>query len=82
MILLITISKGSDWMKTYLKRLKNPATIIGLSGYVLTILSTLGFTIDNETVMTIIKSVCSICVLLGILNNPETSGIDLPTKNK
>ena len=74
--------KEGDWMKTYLKRLKNPATIIGLSGYVLTILSTLGFTIDNETVMTIIKSFCSICVLLGILNNPETSGIDLPTKNK
>lgn len=74
--------KEGDWMKTYLKRLKNPATIIGLTGYVLTILSTLGFTIDNETVMTIIKSVCSICVLLGILNNPETSGIDLPTKNK
>ena len=73
--------KEGDWMKTYLKRLKNPATIIGLSGYVLTILSTLGFTIDNETVMTIIQSVCSICVLLGILNNPETSGIDLPTKN-
>lgn len=69
-------------MKTYLERLKNPATIIGLSGYVLTILSTLGFTIDNEAVMTIIQSVCAICVLLGILNNPETSGIDLPTKNK
>ncbi len=74
--------KEGDWMKTYLKRLKNPATIIGLSGYVLTILSTLGFTIDNEAVMTIIQSVCAICVLLGILNNPETSGIDLPTKNK
>lgn len=69
-------------MKIYLKRLKNPATIIGLFGYVLTILSTLGFTIDNEAVMTIIQSVCAICILLGILNNPETSGIDLPTKNK
>ena len=74
--------KEGDCMKTYLKRLKNPATIIGLSGYVLTILSTLGFTIDNEAVMTIIQSFCAICVLLGILNNPETSGIDLPTKNK
>lgn len=74
--------KEGDWMKTYLKRLKNPATIIGLSGYVLTILSTLGFTIDNEAIMTIIQSVCAICVLLGILNNPETSGIDLPAKNK
>lgn len=69
-------------MKEYLKRLKNPATIIGLSGYILTILSTLGFTLDNEAIMTIIQSICAICVLLGILNNPETSGIDLPLNNK
>ncbi|MDE7323762.1 MAG: hypothetical protein K2N73_13795 [Lachnospiraceae bacterium] len=69
-------------MKTYLKRLKNPATIIGLSGYILTILSTLGFAVDDDAAMTIIQSICAICVLFGILNNPETSGIDLPTKNK
>lgn len=65
-------------MKTYFKRLKNPATIIGISGYVLTILTAVGLKIDNDTVMTIIQSICAICVLLGILNNPETSGIDLP----
>ncbi len=69
-------------MKNYFKRFKNPATIIGLSGYILTILSTLGFSIDNEAIMTIIQSICAICVLLGLLNNPETSGIDLPVKNK
>lgn len=74
--------KEGDLMNKYLKRLKNPATIIGLSGYILTILSTLGATIDNDAVMTIIQSICAICVLLGIMNNPETSGIDLPTKNK
>lgn len=68
-------------MKKYMKRLKNPATIIGLSGYVLTILSTLGFTIDNNAAMTIIQCICAICILLGIMNNPETSGIDLPTKD-
>lgn len=67
-------------MKKYFKRLKNPATIIGISGYILTILSTLGIPIDNDTVMTIIQSICAICVLLGLLNNPETSGIDLPRK--
>lgn len=67
-------------MKKYLGRLKNPATIIGISGYILTILTALGVVIDNETIMTIIQSVCAICVLLGILNNPETSGIDFPTK--
>lgn len=67
-------------MKKYFQRLKNPATIIGISGYILTILSTLGISIDNDTVMTIIQSICAICVLLGLLNNPETSGIDLPRK--
>lgn len=71
-------------MKKYFERLKNPATIIGITGYILTILSTLGISIDNDTVMTIIQSICAICVLLGLLNNPETSGIDLPkiTNNK
>lgn len=69
-------------MKTYLQRLKNPATIIGISGYMLSILSTLGFKIDNNTIMNIIQSVCAICILLGILNNPETSGVDLPNKKK
>lgn len=74
--------KEGDIMKKYLERLKNPATIIGISGYILTILTALGVVIDNDTVLTIIQSVCAICVLLGILNNPETSGIDLPTKKE
>lgn len=69
-------------MKKYFKRLKNPATIIGISGYILTIFSTLGFSINNDAIMTIIQSICAICVLLGILNNPDTSGIDLPKDKK
>lgn len=69
-------------MKKYLKRLKNPATIIGIFGYLFTIFSALGFSINNETIMTIVQSICAIAVLLGILNNPETSGIDLPQKNE
>lgn len=67
-------------MKKYFSRLKNPATIIGIAGYVLTIMTTLGVAIDNEAVMTIIQSVCAICVLLGILNNPDTTGVDFPNK--
>ncbi len=65
-------------MKNYFNRLRNPATLIGITGYILTILSTFGITIDNDSVMTVIQSICAICVMLGILNNPETSGIDLP----
>ena len=67
-------------MRKYLNRLKNPATIIGLTGYLLTILSSLGFIIDNDTIMTVVQSICATCVLLGILNNPDTSGIDFPQK--
>ena len=67
-------------MRKYLNRLKNPATIIGLTGYLLTILSSLGFIIDNYTIMTVVQSICAISVLLGILNNPDTSGIDFPQK--
>lgn len=67
-------------MRKYLNRLKNPATIIGLTGYLLTILSSLGFIIDNDTIMTVVQSICAICVLLGILNNPDTSGIDFLQK--
>ena len=50
-------------MRKYLNRLKNPATIIGLTGYLLTILSSLGFIIDNDTIMTVVQSICAICVL-------------------
>lgn len=67
-------------MRKYLSRLRNPATIIGILGYVLTILTALGVAIDNEMIMTIVQSICAICVLLGILNNPETTGIDFPIK--
>ena len=67
-------------MRKYLNRLKNPATIIGLTGYLLKILSSIGFIIDNDTIMTVVQSICAICVLLGILNNPDTSGIDFPQK--
>lgn len=62
---------GGDKVKKYLSRLKNPMTIIGITGYMLTIITTLGITVDDEAIMTIINSVCAICVLLGILNNPE-----------
>lgn len=64
-------------MKKYFLRLKHPATIIGIAGYIVTIISEFGISIDNDAVMTIIKSVCAICVLLGILNNPETTDDNL-----
>ena len=66
--------------KQYLKRLKNPATIIGIASYILIMLSEFDIQIDNERVMIVVKCLAGIFILLGILNNPETSGIDIPAK--
>ena len=54
-------------MKKYFERLKNPATIIGISGYILTILSTLGISIDNDTVMDhYSKYLCYLCTAWSV----------------
>lgn len=63
-----------DWT-LILKRLKNPGTITAVVSSVLLILTTSGVGVDSEAVMTVVKAVCAIGIALGILNNPDTSGI-------
>lgn len=60
------------------KRLKNPGTVISLVSLVILILTTNGVQIDNEKVMTTVKAVCSILMILGIMNNAESPGLDIP----
>lgn len=62
-------------IKNILANLKNTGTIIAIVGYVLSILSALGILVDGNAVKTIAISICSIGVLLGILNNPTTPGV-------
>lgn len=70
-------------MQELLKKLSNVGTLIALASAVIFILNSMGILIDSETVMNVIYGLCSIGVLLGILNNPDTDGIDLPfVKNK
>jgi uncharacterized membrane protein len=66
-----------NW-KTFFNRLKNPATIVTLAALLVLILTTVGLKVDNDKVMTVIKAICSIGTLLGVLNNPDTPGLDLP----
>lgn len=66
-----------DW-KTYLARLKNPGVIVGIVGYVVVILINMGIEVDNTAVMNIVNAVCSVLVLLGVMNTSDTSGVDLP----
>lgn len=65
-----------------LSRLKNPGSIITLASLVILILTTNGIELDSEKIMTTIKAICSIGVILGILNNPDTEGLDLPFLTK
>ena len=63
------------------KRVSNVGTILALVSAVVFILMQFGITVDSEKVNNVAEAVCSILVLLGILNNPKTSGIYLPFVN-
>ena len=61
-----------------LNRLKNPGVIIALASLTIMILTANNIIIDNERIITTVKGLCSIGVILGVLNNPDTPGLDLP----
>ena len=63
------------------KRLSNVGTILALVSAVVFILMQFGITVDSEKVNNVVEAVCSILVLLGVLNNPKTSGLYLPFVN-
>lgn len=65
-------------MLDYLKKFKNVGTIISLVGLVGLLLTQFGVKIDLIWLDSTVKIICSILVVLGICNNPHTSGIDLP----
>lgn len=64
----------------YLKNLNNAGSIIGIASLIVMILTANHVNIDSNRIMDIIKAICSILVILGILNNPSTTGIDIPGK--
>ncbi len=65
-------------MLDYMKKFKNTGTIISLVGLIGLLLNQLGFCIDLDWLNNTINIVCSILVVLGICNNPNTNGLDLP----
>lgn len=56
-------------MEKIISKLKNTKTVISIASMVVLILTTVGVSVDNDTVMTVVKCLCSIGVLLGIMNN-------------
>lgn len=67
-----------DDLLDLLKRLRHPSTIIALVSAVLFVLNNFGVITNNEQVINIATGLCSIGVLLGILNNPTGDGLYLP----
>jgi len=65
-------------MSKILVKLKNPGTIVGVVSAGIFIATNVGFDVDNEAIMNITKGICTMGVLLGFMNNPNTPGLDIP----
>ncbi len=60
----------SKILKSIFIRLNNKGTIISLAALVVSLLCQFGLNIDSENVLGIINTICSILILLGVLNDP------------
>ena len=67
-------------MNNFLKRLKNPGTVIGLAGMFGLLLVQFGLDIDLAWLDTTVKIVCAIAAMLGLMNDPTTPGVYNPLK--
>lgn len=57
-------------IKSILKRLNNKGTIISLAALIVSLLVQFGLNIDSDKVIGIVQTICSILILLGLLNDP------------
>ena len=57
-------------IKSIINRLNNKGTIISLAALIVSLLLQFGFNIDSEKILGIVQTVCSILILLGVMNNP------------
>ena len=59
-----------ETLKSILKRLNNKGTIVSLAALIVSLLCQFGLNIDSEKILTIVQTICSILILLGLLNDP------------
>lgn len=60
----------SKVLKSILTRLNNKGTILSLAALVISLLVQFGVDIDSEKLIGIVQTICSILILLGLLNDP------------
>lgn len=56
--------------KSILTRLDNKGTIISLAALVVSLLCQFGFNINSDKILGVVNTICSILILLGVLNDP------------
>ena len=59
--------------KSLVTRLNNKGTIVSLAALIVSLLCQFGFKIDSEKILTIVQTICSILIILGLLNDPTDS---------
>lgn len=64
----------------WLARFKNTGTIIALVGAVGIVLQQFGVEVDHVWLNDTITAICTVLVILGIANDPNTKGLDTPIK--
>ena len=62
-----------ETLKSILKRLNNKGTIISLTALIVSLLVQFGLNIDSDKVIGIVQTICSILIILGLLNDPTDS---------
>ena len=60
----------SKILKSILIRLNNKGTIISLAALIVSLLCQFGLNIDSDNILGIVQTICSILILLGLLNDP------------
>lgn len=60
----------SKVLKSILTRLNNKGTIISLTALLVSLLCQFGLDVDSEKILGIVQTICSILILLGLLNDP------------
>lgn len=60
----------SKVLKSIAIRLNNKGTIIALAALIVSLLCQFGLDINSDKIMGIIDTICSILILLGLLNDP------------
>ena len=59
--------------KSLVTRLNNKGTIVSLAALIVSLLCQFGLTVDSEKILTIVQTICSILIILGLLNDPTDS---------